>query len=98
LSLTLGVLEGNYILCLRTFLAISDSELDFLAVRQSLEALAFDGAEVDEDIRAICSLDKAKTLGLVKPFNSAGCCRHIKYLYCLRRHVQAPVHLIVIYG
>jgi hypothetical protein len=26
------VLQGDYILCLRTFLAISDSELDFLAV------------------------------------------------------------------
>ena len=82
LSLTLGVLEGNYILCLGTFLAISDSELDFLAVRQSLEALAFDGAEMDEDIRAIFALDKAETLGLVKPFNSAGCCRHI-YSTCI---------------
>lgn len=27
-----GCLQGDYILCLRTFLAISDSELDFLAV------------------------------------------------------------------
>jgi len=31
-SYLLGVLEGDDILCLRAFLAISDSELDFLAV------------------------------------------------------------------
>ena len=93
-----GVLERDYILCLRAFLAVSDSELDFLAVGQSLESVALDRAEMHKDVRAIFTLDKAETLGLVKPLNSAGCCRHIFYLYCLRCHVQAPFHLIIIYG
>jgi len=76
LSLTLGVLEGNHILRLRTFLAISDGKLDFLAVRQSLEALAFDGAEVDEDIRAICSLDKIPSASGVRSFSLFMCNPH----------------------
>lgn len=71
-------------------MAVSDSELNFLAVRQSLEAVALDGAEVNKNIRTIFSLDKAKAFGLVKPFYCAGCCRHTYYLYSLRRHVQAP--------
>ena len=79
-----GVLERDYILCLRTFLAISDSELDFLAIGQGFEAVALDGAKMDKDIRAILALNKAETLGLVKPFNCACCCRHILYLYYLR--------------
>jgi hypothetical protein len=46
----------------------------------------------------VLTLDKAESLGLIKPFNSASCCRHSSYLYCLRRHVAASFHLIIIYN
>jgi hypothetical protein len=94
----LSVLKWNYVFCLRAFLAIRYVEFNLLAVGQSFEAIALDGAEMNEYIRAIFSLDKAESLGFVKPFNSTCCLRHNVYLYCLRRHVQAPFHLIIIYG
>lgn len=92
------MLDRDYILCLRTFLAISYSEFDFLTVGESLETIAFDGAEMDENIRTIFTLNKAETFAFVEPFDCAGCCRHTFYLYCLRRRVQAPFHLLIIYG
>ena len=58
-----------------------------LAKEMRLETIASDSAEMYEDIGAVLALDKAETLGLVKPLNCAGCCGHIFYLYCLRRHV-----------
>jgi hypothetical protein len=74
-------LQRNHILRLRAFLAIGDVEFYFLTIGQSLESFALDGAEVHEHIRTIFTLDKAKTFGFVKPFNSASCLRHNVYLY-----------------
>jgi hypothetical protein len=74
-------LERDNILCLGALLAVRDSELDLLAVREGFETITRDGAEMDKDIRTIFTLNEAETLGLVKPFNSASCCRHISYLY-----------------
>jgi hypothetical protein len=98
LSHDLAVLDRNYVLSLGTFLAIRYVELNFLAIGQSLEAIALDGAEMNEHIGAICTLDKAETLGFVKPFNCTCCLRHNVYLYssgAMSRHLFIE---IVIYG
>ncbi len=86
-------LQWNYILCLGAFLAIRHVEFNFLAVGQRFESFALDGAEMNEHIGAIFTLDKAESFGFVKPFNSTCCLRHNVYLYSERRHVQAPFHL-----
>ena len=94
----LAVLDRNYVLSLGTFLAIRHVELNFLAIGQSLEAIALDGAEMNEHIGAIFTLDKAETLGFVKPFNRTSCLRHNVYLYrsgAMSRHLFIE---IVIYG
>jgi len=74
-------LQWNHILRLWAFLAISDVELNLLTIGQSFEAIALDGAEMNEHIGAIFTLDKAESLGFVKPFNSTFCLRHNVYLY-----------------
>jgi hypothetical protein len=53
---------------------------------------------MDKNIGAVFTLDKAESLGFIKPFNSASCCRHSSYLYCLRRHVAASIYLVIIYN
>lgn len=90
--------ERDNILCLGAFLPVRDIELDLLAVCKGLETITLDGAEMDKNIGAVFTLDKAESLGFIKPFNSASCCRHISYLYCLRRHVAASCHLVIIYN
>ena len=77
LSLSCQALERDYILRLGAFLAVRHSEFDLLAVGKGFEAIALDGAEMNEDIGAIFTLDKAESLGFVKPFNSTSCCRHM---------------------
>jgi hypothetical protein len=74
-------LDGDYILCLRAFLAIRDVEFNLLTIGQSFEAIALNRAEVNEYIGAIFTLDKTKSLRFVKPFNSTSCLRHNVYLY-----------------
>ena len=76
------MLERNNVLRLGAFLAISNGELDLLAVGKRFKAVALNRAEVNEHIGAIFALNKAETLGFVKPFNSTSCCRHTFYLYC----------------
>ncbi len=75
-------LQWNYVLSLRAFLAIRHVEFNFLAISQCFESFALDGAEMNEHIGAIFTLDKAESLGFVKPFNSTCCLRHNLYL-CL---------------
>ena len=82
--------DRGYVLGLRAFLAIGDSELHLLTVSECLEPIALDGAEVNKDIGAAFALDKAESLGLVKPLNGAGFCRHKCYLYSFGKPVGAP--------
>jgi hypothetical protein len=60
------LLQGDYVLSLRAFLALSYSELNALAFSQSLEARRLDGAVVNEYVRTTAALNETKTFGLVK--------------------------------
>lgn len=64
-------LNRDNVLCLGAFLAISNVELDFLAVSQGTETVALDSAEVNEHIGTIFALDEAEALAFVKPLNGA---------------------------
>jgi len=64
-------LDDSYVLSLRAFFALRYGELDFLSFRKRFEAGVVDSAEVDEYVRAIFLLNKAKTFGFIKPFNVA---------------------------
>ena len=55
-----------------TFLALTYSELNCLAVSQRFEAVSFDSTEVYKHVRTIFLLNKTKTFGLVKKFNLTG--------------------------
>src|SRR5262249_61348161 len=64
---------------LRTVLAVFGLELDLRALKQRLEALAADRAEVHEHVlAAITRSDEAKALRLVEPLHGSGC--HKKHL------------------
>ena len=58
-SILENALNGNYILRGRTLLALDDFELHLLSFAQGLEALAPNGAVVNEDIPAAVALDEA---------------------------------------
>lgn len=60
------ILQGDDVLGLRTFLALSYSELNALAFSKCLEAGCLDGAVVNEYVRTTAALDKTETLGFVK--------------------------------
>jgi len=75
------VLNGNNVLGLRTFLALSYSELNFLAFGQSLEAVTRDCTEVCKNVGARFLLDKTKTFRFVEPLNGTGNCRHNNILF-----------------
>ena len=59
LALYENALNSNYILRSRAFLALDDFELHLLPFAQGLEALAPNGAVVNEDIPAAVTLDEA---------------------------------------
>ena len=60
------------VLGLGAFGALDHLEFHFLVFGQGAKAFADDGAVMYEDIRAVVTGDEAITLGIVKPFNSAG--------------------------
>jgi len=73
-------LVTNNILCLRSFLALLNIELDLLTFCQALEAIALDGGEVYEHVVAsVIRRNKAEALGVVKPFYCT-CSHNNKYL------------------
>ncbi len=76
-------LDRDDVLCLGTFLALRNSELDPLAFSQGLEAIANDSAEMRKHVGAGFLLDKAKTLGFVEAFNGSGSCRHSHILFVM---------------
>ena len=59
------------ILCLRTFLALSQSELDFLTLSQRFVSVACYGAEMGKHVGSRFLLDEAKAFGIIEPFNSS---------------------------
>src|SRR5690554_1964897 len=69
-------LNSNHIFCLRTFLALSNSEFNFLAFGQSFEATALNGAVVNKYVRAAFTSDKTKTFCFVEELYVAGNSRH----------------------
>lgn len=72
-----SVLDCYDIFSLRTFLALGDGEAHLLAFGQSFEAVANNGTEVGENIRAGLLLNKSKTFCFVEPLNgSSNCIRH----------------------
>jgi len=85
------------VLCLWAFLTVGDGELHFLAISEGFEAIALDCAEVYEHVGAVFALDKAESLGLVKPLNGAGFCRHMCYLYNLGKPGSGLQGLVTIY-
>ena len=50
-----------------TLLAFNDVEFDLLTLGQRLEALALNGAEMDEHVATVATLDEPKTLGIIEP-------------------------------
>jgi|SRR5215467_10952151 len=68
-----------YVLGLRAFLALDNFKFDVIAFLKALVAFGFDGAVVDENVRAVIATDEAKTLGVVKPFHFSFDSRHDPY-------------------
>src|SRR5690554_5484674 len=61
-----------HVLGLQPFLALGYVELDLLPFHQSAVPFATNGAEVHEHIRTRLTLNEAKALGIVEPFNRTG--------------------------
>jgi len=74
-------LNGYDVLCLRTFLALSKSELDFLTFSQRLVSIACDSAEMGKHVGAGFLLDEAKPFGIIEPFNSSSSRHSINPIY-----------------
>ena len=64
-------LYRNYVLCLWSFLASCDCELDFLTIRKGFEAVTLNSTEVNEHVGSAFLLNETETFGFVEPFN--GC-------------------------
>ena len=62
-------------------MALSDSELNFLAFSERLESVASDCAEMGKYVRTRFLLDEAEALGIVEPFDGSGSCRHDIFLF-----------------
>jgi len=73
-------LDCDDVRCLRTLLALGDSELNFLAFGKGLKAFTNDGAVMREHVGAIFLLDETKAFSFVKPFDGTGSSRHIYIL------------------
>jgi hypothetical protein len=61
-------LKFHYVLGLIALGTFDYLELHFLVFAQRVEAFALDGAVMYEDIGAVVPGDKAKSLGIIKPF------------------------------
>ena len=65
-------LQDDYILCLRTFIALGNRELYALTILQRSVTLAADGPKVHEDVFTLLSLDEAVSFTVIKPLDCAG--------------------------
>ena len=77
-SLLACYLQGNNVLCLRAFLAISYGEVDFLAFGQSFEATTLNSAVMNKNVCTALTSNEAKAFSFVEELNGTGNCRHIK--------------------
>jgi hypothetical protein len=71
-------LHLHYILSLRAFWTLRDLEFDLLALFEGLEAVALNGAIVNEDVRGAWLLNKTIALRVIEPLDLAGYSRHNK--------------------
>jgi len=76
LTLRLCGLEFYHVLGLSPLGTLDHFKLHFLVFRQGAEAVALDGAVMHKDIRTALPGDKAKALGVIKPFYLAS------FLHC----------------
>ena len=56
---------------LRSFLALHNFELDFIALGERLESGSTNCAEMHKNVRASLTRNEAKSLGVVEPFDRA---------------------------
>src|SRR5690606_40113960 len=64
-----GLFLDLNLVSLHALLTLHSDEADFLAFFQALEAIAFDRAEVHEQIRTALGSDETKTFLVVKPLD-----------------------------
>lgn len=62
-------LDRHYHGCLKALRTFFDCELNLLAFFEAAVAIRLDSAEVDKDIIAIFTADKAVTLGCIEPLH-----------------------------
>ena len=73
MTVTDSLLRFYDISCLETFGALDDVKLDGFTLGQRLKAFTLDCGVMDKHILAAVLLDKAETLGIVKPLHCACC-------------------------
>jgi len=66
-----GALNGDHIFSLRAFLSADFREADGLPFGQSLEALAYNGTEMHEQVGAVGALDEAEAFAFVEPLDGS---------------------------
>ena len=74
-------LDGLYVLSLPAFGALGHGELDLLAFLERAEAVRLDGGVMDEDVLAVLTAQKSKSLGVIKPLDCA-CFHCVLFLCC----------------
>jgi hypothetical protein len=74
-------LDGLYVLSLPALRALGHVELDLLAFLKRTEAVCLDGGVMDEDVLAVLTAQKSKSLGVIKPLDCA-CFHCVLFLCC----------------
>ena len=64
-------LDRLYVLSLPALGALGHVELDLLAFLKRTEAVCLDGGVMDEDVLAVFTAQKSKSLGVIKPLDCA---------------------------
>jgi hypothetical protein len=64
-------LDGLNVLSLPALGTLGHVELDLLAFLQRTEAVCLDGGVMDEDVLAVFTAQKSKSLGVIKPLDCA---------------------------
>ena len=64
-------LDSLNVLSLPALGAFGHGELDLLAFLQRTEAVRLDGGVMDEDVLAVLTAQKSKSLGVIKPLDCA---------------------------
>ena len=74
-------LDRLYVLCLPALGPLGHVELDLLAFLKRTEAVCLDGGVMDEDVLAVFTAQKSKSLGVIKPLDCA-CFHCVMFLCC----------------